>query len=214
MKRPFQIFALLTILTLSAGLTIGLTFAPCYASLCSESYLPYETRLHIITFYSMLASIGCLLFVRATSKKAREASQFYLIQHEVPILGKRFSLGGVALSLWLVGLTLATTGFWAGPLQQYWAMRTDPLDWATAKIRLTVTGIIGHHADLLLGLIIVPVSRNSLLGQAFELHQSTLLYAHKLIAYLLFVATFAHGAAYYVSDETSISEVFATDIYP
>lgn len=201
MKRPFQIFALLTILIVSAGLTIGLT----YASLCSESYLPYETRLHIITFYSMLASTGCLLFLRATSTKAREASQLYFSQHEVPVLGKRVSLGGVALSVWLVGLILATTGFWAGPLLQYWALRTEPLDWATAKIRLAVTGIIGHHADLLLGLVIVPVSRNSLLGQAFELHQSTLLYAHKLIAYLLFVAAFAHGAAYYVSDETSIS---------
>lgn len=211
MKRPSQIFALLIILIVSAGLTIGLTYAPCYASLCSESYLPYETRFHVITFYSMLASTGCLLFLRATSEKARHASQFYLIQHEVPVLRKRVSLGGVALSVWLVGVILATTGFWAQPLLQYWAIRTDPLDWATAKIRLAVTGIIGHHADLLLGLVIIPVSRNSLLGQAFELHQSTLLYAHKLIAYLLFVAALAHGAAYYVSNGISLPTLPATD---
>ncbi|KAH8783063.1 hypothetical protein F5883DRAFT_599431 [Diaporthe sp. PMI_573] len=207
MKCPYQIFALLVILIVSAGLTIGLTYAPCYSSLCSESYLPYETRIHVTTFYSMLASTGCLLFLRTTSKKARQASQFYLIQHKVPILGKRVSLGGAALSVWLVGLILATTGFWVEPLQQHWATRTDPLDRASAKIRLAVTGIIGHHADLLLGLVIIPVSRNSLLGQAFELHQATLLYAHKLIAYLLFVAAFAHGAAYYVSDETSLYQI-------
>ncbi|KAG6364608.1 hypothetical protein INS49_006210 [Diaporthe citri] len=145
----------------------------------------------------MLASTGCLLFLRATSNKARRASQFYLIQHELPVLRKRISLGGATLSVWLVGLILATTGFWAQPLLEYWAIRTVPLDWTTAKIRLAVTGIIGHHADLLLGLVIIPVSRNSLLGQAFELHQSTLLYAHKLIAYLLFAAALAHGAAYY-----------------
>lgn len=199
MKRPYQIFALLVTLIVSTGLSLGLTYAPCYASLCSESYLPYETRIHVITFYSMLASTGCLLFLRATSSKARQVSQFYLVQHEVPVLRKRVSLGGAALSIWLVGLILSTTGFWAQPLLEYWAIRTVPLDWATAMIRLAVTGIIGHHADLLLGLVIIPVSRNSLLGQAFELHQSTLLYAHKLIAYLLFVATFAHGAAYYVS---------------
>jgi ferric-chelate reductase len=204
MKRPHQIFTLLVILIASAGLTIGLTYAPCFASLCSESYLPYETRIHMITYYSMLASTGSLLFLRATSTKAREASQFYLVQRQVPILGKRVSLGGVALSVWLVGLILATTGFWVEPLLQYWAIRTDPLEWATAKLRLAVTGIIGHHADLLLGLVIIPVSRNSLLGRAFELHQSTLLYAHKLLAYLLFVVAFAHGVAYYVSDETSL----------
>lgn len=211
MKRPHQIFALLVVLIISTGLTIGLTYAPCYASLCSESYLPYETRIHVTTFYSILASTGCVLFLRATSNKARRASQFYLVQHEVPILRKRISLGGAAVSIWLVGLILATTGFWVEPLLQYWAMRTEPLNWATAKIRLAVTGIIGHHADLLLGLVIIPVSRNSLLGQAFELHQSTLLYAHKLIAYLLFVAAFAHGAAYYVSYGVSIAHILVAD---
>lgn len=200
MKRPYQIFGLLVILILSTGLTLGLTYAPCYASLCSESYLPYETRIHVITFYSMLASTGCLLFLRATSKNVRQTSQFYLVRVEVPVLRKRISLGGAALSIWLVGLILATTGFWVQPLLEYWATRTAPLDWASAQIRLAVTGIIGHHADLLLGLVIIPVSRNSLLGQAFELHQSTLLYAHKLLAYLLFVAALAHGAAYYVGD--------------
>lgn len=207
MRRPYQILVLLVTLIVSTGVTLGLTYAPCYASLCSESYLPYETRLHVITFYSMLASTGCLLFLRATSQKAGRASQFYLIHHEVPVLRKRISLGGTAVSVWLVGLILATTGFWAQPLLEYWAIRTVPLDWATAKIRLAVTGIIGHHADLLLGLVIIPVSRNSLLGQAFELHQSTLLYAHKLIAYLLFAAALAHGAAYYVGYGVTLTQI-------
>lgn len=211
MKRPYQILALLVTLIVSAGPTLGLTYAPCYASLCSESYLPYETRIHVITFYSMLASTGCLIFLRATSNKARQASQFYLIQHEVPILRKRISLGGAAVSVWLVGLILATTGFWVQPLLEYWAIRTVPLDWATAKIRLAVTGVIGHHADLLLGLVIIPVSRNSLLGQAFELHQSTLLYAHRLIAYLLFVAALAHGAAYYVGETVALTQISDTN---
>lgn len=111
MKRSLQILALVGTLVIPTALTLGLTYAPCYASLCSESYLPYETRIHIITFYSILASTGCLLFSRAISARARRASEFYLVQDEVPILRKRISLGGAAISVWLVGLVLATTGF-------------------------------------------------------------------------------------------------------
>lgn len=59
--------------------------------------------------------------------------------------------------------------------------------------------IIGHHADILLGLLLIPVGRNTILGRVFGLHYSTLLYAHKANAYLTVAAVFAHGAAYYVS---------------
>lgn len=52
---------------------------------------------------------------------------------------------------------------------------------------------------MLLGLVIIPVSRNSILGRVFKVHQSTLLYTHKLFAYLLFVGVVAHFIAYMVS---------------
>lgn len=199
MIRPAQITFLLTILLLSTGLTLGFTYLPCYASLCSESYLPYETRLHIATFYGLLASTGCFLFLTSLSPAARRLSNIYISQKELPLLNKRLTLGGIALTLWILGLVLATTAFWVEPQLSYWERRTGPLDWAEAKLRLAVTGIIGHHADLLLGLVIIPVSRNSIMGRVFAVQQSALLFAHKMLAYLLFVAALAHGAAYYVS---------------
>lgn len=195
-----QYFLVLSLLlTISAGFTIGLTYAPCFATLCSEEFFPYATRIHIAAYYAMVASIGLVLLLRAYVPLVHTISSTYIVRRELPILRKRISLGGLTLSVWIVGLTVATTAFWIDPEHSFWSIRADPLQWTDAAIRLTVTGIIGHHCDILLGLLIIPVSRNSLLGRAFALHQSTLLYAHKLIAYLLVVAVIAHGGAYYVS---------------
>lgn len=198
MVRPADLVILLSVLIISLGLSLGVNYAPCYASLCPESYLPYETRLHIATYYGLLTSTGGVLLTCSLFPTARRFSNTYIVDHEVAILRRRISVGGAAASLWIFGLTLATTGFWVGPLLGYWKLRTGPLNWTNAQIRLMVTGVVGHHADILLGLVIIPTSRNSLLARVFGLHQNTLLYAHKVIAYTLFVATVAHGAAYYV----------------
>ena len=201
MKGSAGVLYLLLILLLvtCAGFTIGLTYAPCFASLCSEEFFGYSTRVHIAGFYSLLASIGCFLFLRANSPWWHSISTTYLTRREVPVLQKRISVGGLALAAWIIGITVATTGFWVTPELDFWALRTDALDWADAQIRLAVTGVIGHHCDILLGLVLIPVSRNSILGRVFELHQSTLLYAHKLLAYLFLLVATAHGAATYVS---------------
>ena len=198
-STSLQLVVLIILLVACAGFTIGLTYAPCFASLCSEDFFPYSTRVHIAGYYGLLASVGCFLLLRAYSPLWHSVSTIYLTKREVPVLKKRISVGGLALALWIVGITLATTAFWVSPELNFWALRTDALHWADAQVRLGVTGIIGHHCDILLGLVIIPVSRNSILGRIFELHQSTLLYAHKLLAYLLLVAVTAHGAATYVS---------------
>lgn len=199
MNRPLEALLLLLLLIFCAGFTLGLTYAPCYSSLCSEDFFPLPTRIHCASYYGMLASVGCFLLLRMFSPLCRSISEYYLTRRRVPILDKRISVGGLALTVWLVGLTVATTGFWVGPEYSFWGLRTNPLRWPDAQTRLTVTGIIGHHADIFLGLVLIPVSRNSILGRVFELHQSTLLYAHKLIAYGLFIVVLAHGAATYVS---------------
>lgn len=194
-----------TIVIACAGLAIGLTYAPCYSSYCSEEFYPFATRLHIATFYALLASIGLGLLLRAHSPCCRAISEYSLTKREVPILDKRISIGGLLYAFWIVIITLVTTAFWLTPLEDFWAGRTDPFDWTQAQIRLVVTSIIAHHADIILGLLIIPVSRNSILGRAFALHQSTLLYAHKLTAYLLLVAAVAHGAAAFVCIRETVS---------
>ena len=191
--------ALVVLVIFCAGSTIGPTYAPCYASLCSEEFFPYPTRVHIAGYYALVASIGCVLFLRATSSSWHAVSTTYLTRRKVPVLQKRISVGGLALATWVLGITVATTGFWVSPELEFWKLRTEALQWADAEVRLAVTGIIGHHCDIILGLLLIPVSRTSILGRVFELHQSTLLYAHKLLAYLLVIAATAHGATTYVS---------------
>lgn len=198
MPSPWSASLVFLLLIISAGLVIGLTYVPCYATLCSEDYFPLETRLHLATFYSLLASISCMLLFRAFNQSIRLFSGTCLTP-ELPIIGKRLTVGGLTISVWIVVVTLATAGFWVPAQLDFWGSRTDPLNWDTAKIRLTVTGVTGHYADILLGLLIIPVSRNSLMGRAFGLHQGVLLFAHKLVAYLFLAATLAHGVAYGVS---------------
>ncbi|TKA62935.1 hypothetical protein B0A55_12313 [Friedmanniomyces simplex] len=43
----------------------------------------------------------------------------------------------------------------------------------------------------------IPVGRNTLIGRTFHLHTSTLLFAHKLLAYAFFVGALVHGITYY-----------------
>ena len=199
MENISLLLALLLLLLVSAGFTIGLTYAPCFASMCTEQFFPWETRIHIAGYYGMVASIGLALLLRAYLPWVRAVSSTYVIQRELPILKKRISLGGLTLAVWIVALTVASTGYWVDAESNFWSIRTDALHWPDARIRLAVTGIIGHHCDILLGLVVIPVSRNSILGRAFSLHQSTLLYAHKLLAYAFLIVVIAHGGAYYVS---------------
>ncbi|KAJ4989555.1 hypothetical protein SVAN01_04932 [Stagonosporopsis vannaccii] len=197
MERARQITAIVLIPTGFLGITIGLTYAPCYATVCPEEFLHRETKIHLGTFYLMLAIFGSALFLRSYVTSLRTFSS-YCLSFEIPILHKRLSVGGLLASVWIVGSTLATTAIWLQPLLDFWGLRTDPLDWTTTKLQLTITGVTGHYADVLMGLLIIPVSRNSLVGRAFGIHQSTLMAAHKLISYLFTAAVVAHGVTYLI----------------
>lgn len=187
---------LLIVLLVCAGFTLGLTYAPSFASLCSEDFFPLPTGFHVCSFYGRLASALllraysplCLFYQQPLSHATTTSGPRQTNQRRWPCLGylARNSYSGMH-------------GLLGGAEYSFWGLRTNPLDWGDAQIRLTVTGVIGHHADILLGLALIPVSRNSVLGRAFELHRSTLLYAHKFIAYLLFIVVLTHDTATYVS---------------
>ncbi|KAH6893524.1 ferric reductase like transmembrane component-domain-containing protein [Thelonectria olida] len=169
------------------ALTIGLTYA--------EDYLPQETRYHLAIFYGMLILLSFALFLRLSSRYL-----YILSDHQsstgVPLLRKYVAVGGAATTVLITAITLATTALWLPAHLKYWGDRADSIGWTSTKIRLTVTGVTGHYADILLGILIIPVSRNNLVGRAFRLQQSTLLFAHKVVAYLFFMAVLAHGVAY------------------
>ena len=181
------------------ALTFALTWATCYSQVCPERYHPFAVRMHIVTFYGLVASLLFALLLRASSSKCRHLSQRHLTTRELPVLRKRISVGGLILALFLVGVVSATTAVWFKPLRDYWKARFVPTGWADQVAQVVLTGIFAHHADILLGLLLLPVGRNSILSRTFALDQFTLLYAHKLLAYLAMLAVLAHGVTYYVS---------------
>ncbi|KAK1452427.1 hypothetical protein CCUS01_10918 [Colletotrichum cuscutae] len=83
----------------------------------------------------------------------------------IPLGGKRVTFGGLLASIWIVAVVASTTLFWLPAQRDFWVFRADPLGWASAKLKLTITGVTGHYADILLGLLVIPFSRNSLLGK-------------------------------------------------
>ncbi|RKL48193.1 hypothetical protein BFJ70_g2549 [Fusarium oxysporum] len=124
---------------------------------------------------------------------------------ELPLAGNRFTLGETFMTIWILIMTFGPTIYWFPTHWDFWGLRTDHLSWLSAKIQLTITGVTGHYADVLLGLLIIPVSRNSLVGQAFSVHHGTLILGHRLISYLFSIAVAAHGITYivYATDGSS-----------
>ena len=193
-------FILPPLLLLScAALSIGLTFASCYSSLCVEKYFPYQTRIHIALYYSLLAGICLFLAARVLFKSFRTLSEWRLSDKAIPLARDRLSLGGLLLFVWVAGLTFGSVGYWYPAENVYWMARGALVDWTKYIPRVVWTGVTGHWCDIWIGLVLIPVGRNSILGRVFHLHTSTLLLAHKLLAYGLCVGALIHGLLYYVS---------------
>ncbi|KAF4950144.1 hypothetical protein FSARC_13287 [Fusarium sarcochroum] len=208
--------ALTFTLAISAGLSIALINVDCYSTFCSEGPFLFETRVHLTVFYAFLSLALCFLLLRANNRKVRHIANIHLVR-ELPLVGKRITLGGLLTSFAILIVTGCSTIYWLPAQNELWGHKTDPLKWASAKLQLTITGVTGHYADILLGLLLLPVSRNSLIGQAFSLHQSTLLFAHKAISYLFSTSVIVHGVSYMLhandssrNEDTAREEAFAT----
>ncbi|KAH7196491.1 uncharacterized protein B0J16DRAFT_390408 [Fusarium flagelliforme] len=192
MTQLFALAALISTLAISAGISIALINVDCYSTFCSEGPFTFETRVHITVYYAFLATLICLLLLRTSTRQIFNIH----IANELPLIGKRVTLGGLFTSFAILAVTLCSTIYWLPAQDELWGYKTDPVNWASAKLQLTITGVTGHYADILLGLLLIPVSRNSLVGQAFYLHQSTLLFAHKAVSYLFSLSVVVHGVAY------------------
>ncbi|KAI6777458.1 hypothetical protein HG530_001403 [Fusarium avenaceum] len=216
MRTLLQTATLIVTVLASAAASLVMMHFSCYATMCSEEFFSYETRLHVIIYYGFLSLTLCLLFLHACSSTVRSFASFQPLA-SVPFLGERLTLGGLFMSIWILVLACGPVIYWFPTQWEFWGDRADPLNWMSAKIQLTITGVTGHSTDILLGLLIIPVARNSLVGQAFSVHHSTLLLAHKLISYLFSIAVAAHGITYivYAADGSSEGdeakeEAFAT----
>ena len=172
-------FSIAALLIVCSGFTVGLTFAPCYSSICVEQFFPSQTRIHIAVFYGGIGIAAIYFAGWSKSTIIRSFSDFYLFAKPLPLIGIRLSVGGTLLSAWILAFTLATTAFWLPAEHAFW--------YAT-----------GHWCDTLIGLVFLPVGRNSLISNAFGIQSSTLLVAHKLLAYSLCAFGLIHGLLYYV----------------
>jgi hypothetical protein len=211
MRNFLQIATLITTVLASAAASLVMMHFSCYATMCSEDYFSYETRLHVIIYYGFLSLTLCLLFLHAYSSAVRSSASLQLLAN-VPLIGERLTLGGLLMCIWISILTIGPTIYWFPTQWEFWGDRADHLNWISAKIQLTITGVTGHYADILLGLLIIPVSRNSLVGQAFSVHHSTLLLAHRLISYLFSIAVAAHGITYIVSPQHKYRAFISTHV--
>ncbi|CAI6337609.1 unnamed protein product [Periconia digitata] len=195
MAQLIETVALFVLLLASAGLTLAFTRFPCYTTICSEDYFLYEVTIHLIVYYVMLTVLSLILFLR-TRVTAIQSLMGAHIPGMLSVVGRTVTLGNILTLTWIVGITATMTALWLPKQLKYWGARTDPFGWASTKIQLAATGVAGHYADILLGLLLLPTSRNSLIGRAFSIHQSTLLFAHKIIAYLFIIASVAHGGVF------------------
>lgn len=123
MSRLVEIATLSLILGSSAAASIVLTFFPCYATLCSEEYFPFETRVHLIIYYGFLILTTLFFILRQYSQAARSLSGFHLF-HQVPLLGKRVTLGGLLCFVWILAVVGAPTALWLPAQDQFWGEQT------------------------------------------------------------------------------------------
>ncbi|QIX01961.1 hypothetical protein AMS68_007478 [Peltaster fructicola] len=192
-----RLSALVILLLVCAGFTIGLTFAPCYSSLCVERFFPYQARVHLAVYYSLLAGVLAYMVACCTIPALGKFTSLTLTSKPLQLIGKRLSIGGILLTAYLSALTFGSIGYWYPELHSYWYARAAPVDFTQKIYRLVWTGVTGHWLDILIGLVILPIGRNSLIGRTFKIPGSTLILIHKILGYTLCAGALVHGLIYY-----------------
>lgn len=192
------LLAAAALLITCAGFSIGLTFAPCHSSICVEHWFPSQTRIHIAVFYGSIGILAICLVARSESQTIRLISDRYISDKPIPLLGAWISISGLLTSVWVIAFTLASTAYWFPPEHAFWLARGSAAGWTQYMFRVTWAGVTGHWCDVWFGLVFLPVGRDSVLSDAFGVQSSTLLFAHKILAYTLCAFGLIHGLLYYV----------------
>lgn len=192
------LLAAAALLITCAGFSIGLTFAPCHSSICVEHWFPFQTRIHIAVFYGSIAILAICLVARSESQTMRSISHRYISDKPLPLLGAWISVGGLLTSVWVVAFTLLSTAYWFPAEHAFWLAKGSAAGWTQYMFRVTWAGVTGHWCDVLFGLVFLPVGRDNVFSAAFGVQTSTLLFAHKILAYTLCAFGLIHGLLYYV----------------
>ena len=183
----------------SFGLSIALTFRSdhhCYAGVCGEWLFPLQARLHVVVWYCWLSLSVTLLALRAFHPSFRNILQRQLVTRQLPVLGKSVTISGALVLFWVLSLYGIITGIWWLRLKSYFAIRGNDGGLAAGNNRLAAVALTGHYADVTMGMVLLPVARNSALSSFFRLSASTTFAFHMIQAYVLFGLVLIHGLLY------------------
>ena len=186
-------------LAASFALSIGLTFQSdrhCYAGVCGEWLFPLQARLHVLVWYIWLSLSVTFLALRAFHLSLQRVLQKQLRQAQIPVVGKSFTISGAMAVVWILSLYGALIGIWWLRLQDYFVTRGREGGMMNGNRRVAAVALTGHLCDVTMGMVLLPVTRNSALASFFKLSAATTFAFHMIQAYLLFALVLIHGLLY------------------
>jgi hypothetical protein len=182
-------------LCITFALSIGLTYRSnhfCYAATCGEWLFPLQVRLHVVVWYMWISLTLAFLALRIFQPSIWSLTSKSL-EVRVPLLQKQLRIGGLLLVLWIAALYGIVISIWWVQLRDYFSKRGEGLPGNNA---VAAVALVGHLADITMGMVLLPVSRHSALGSFFKLSPTTTYTFHMIQAYLLFSLIIIHGSLY------------------
>ena len=186
-------------LLVTFGLSIALTFRSdhhCYAGVCGEWLFPLQARLHVIVWYCWISLSVTLLAVRAFHPSVRNVLQHQVITNRLPFLDKSLTVSGILVVIWILSLYGIITRIWWLRLHDYFTTRGREGGLNSGNSIVAAVALTGHYADVTMGMVLLPVARNSALSSFFRLSASTTFAFHMIQAYVLFTLILIHGLLY------------------
>lgn len=134
--------------------------------------------------------------VRAFQPAVRKILQTPIYSRPLPLLGKRLTISGFLITLWIASLYGIITGIWWLRLSSYFNQRGLSGGISSGNNRLAAIALTGHFCDVTMGMAIIPISRHSALASFFKISVATTLTFHMITAYFLFALVLMHGFLY------------------
>ncbi|MCJ1460408.1 hypothetical protein MMC28_010790 [Mycoblastus sanguinarius] len=105
-------------------------------------------------------------------------------------------MSGILIVLWVLSLYGIIVGVWWQRLQEYFVSRGLDGSMKDGNRPLAAIALTGHFCDVTMGMVLLPVTRNSALASFFRLSASTTFAFHMIQAYVLFALVLTHGFIY------------------
>ena len=187
------------VLIITFTLSIGLTYRSnhyCYAGTCGEWLFPFQARLHVVVWYAWVSLSVTFLALRAFQPWVRPIVTKQILDFRLPVVGKSICVGGLLIVVWILSLYGILIGIWWIELHDYFDQRGQEGGIYNGNSKLAAVALTGHLCDVTMGMVLLPVSRNSALASFFKLSPASTYAFHMTQAYVLFALVAIHGSLY------------------